>query len=222
MIQIDDAGSGSLIGGTCIGIIRVETGEYLYEILPIKFYSNQTFKKKLYLDYVVEIIKRLFKKLNVKKDEPIQVCRGYMFDRLRKWLTKENYNYESVKIVDPLQTKIEKTFEKYAISLGLPEDYITYTKYPFHFHTLLKWVYSDYPNRVRLCKTGWKSWSKYGNLKTKVYPDNILKSNYICLKCGKHIADNSEVIIIEYESNRKHIIYIHSHCYNQKRMSILV
>ncbi len=28
MIQIDDAGSGSFVGGTCIGFYRPETNEY--------------------------------------------------------------------------------------------------------------------------------------------------------------------------------------------------
>ncbi|MTI48156.1 hypothetical protein [Sporosalibacterium faouarense] len=212
MIQIDDAGSGSLIGGTCIGAMRVETGEFYYEILPIELYSKNAFRKKLYLDYVIEIVQRCFKELEVGGDEKIEVCRGYMFDKLRKWFKNENYNYESVTITDPLQTKIEDTFEKYTISLGLPKDYIRYTKYPFHFHTLLKWVYSDYENRTKLCKTGWKSWAKYGNLKTEISYDIIEKSNYLCLKCGKPIEDNSKVRIIKYTSNREATIYVHSSC----------
>lgn len=212
LIQIDDAGSGSLIGGTCIGAIRVETGEYHYEILPIELYSKATFKKKLYLDCVVEIVQRVFEKLNVDRNEEIEVCRGYMFDRLRKWLSKEHYKYQSVAITDPLQTKIEKTFEEYAITLGLPEEYIRYTKYPFHFHTILKWVYSDYENRTKLCKTGWKSWSKYGNLKTKTTHDILERSNFICLKCGKLIKDNSKVKVIKYISNKPATIYIHYNC----------
>lgn len=212
MIQIDDAGSGSLIGGTCIGAIRVETNEFLYEVIPIKYYTKKTFKKKLYLDYVVEIVKRLFERLGVGKKEPIEVCRGYMFDRLRKWLSKENYKYENVKILDPLQTKIEETFEEYTISLGLPKDYIRYTKYPFHFHTILKWVYADYENRTKLCKTGWKSWSKYGNLKTEECHDVIINSKYICLVCGDYIQNNSKVKKIKYISNRPTTIYVHSKC----------
>ena len=37
MIQIDDSGSGSLIGGTCIGAIRVETGDYAYDFIPTQY-----------------------------------------------------------------------------------------------------------------------------------------------------------------------------------------
>jgi len=212
LIQIDDAGSGSLIGGTCIAAIRVETNEYYYDIIPLTFYSEKNFKHKNYLDHVVYIIKRLFIKLKVDKKEPIEVCRGYMFDRLRKWFIEENYNFNSTKILEPLQSRIERTFEDYSISLGLPCDFIRYTKYPFHFHRILKWVYADYDTRHKLCKSGWKSWNKYGSLNSSISTSKISKSNYICLKCGIPIKNNSEVRIINYISNRPTSIYLHSYC----------
>lgn len=212
LIQIDDAGSGSLIGGTCIGVIRVETLDYYYEIIPINLYNESNFRLKLYLDYVVEIVRRLFKELRVKKDEPIEVCRGYMFDRLRKWLKNEEYNYSNVQIQEPLQSNIERTFEQYAIDLGLPENFIRYTKYPFHFHRILKWVYADIDNRKIFCKTGWKSWKKYSNLDTKVSFVLLTNSNYVCLKCGGNIVKKSIVKKISYTSNKPTDIYLHENC----------
>ncbi|WP_369813259.1 hypothetical protein [Caloranaerobacter sp. TR13] len=212
LIQIDDAGSGSLVGGTCIGAMRVETSEFYYDIIPIKYYSKENFKNKYYLEHVVTIVKDLFKKLNVDKNEKILVCRGYMFDNLRKWLSNKNYNYESVSIGEPLQTKIETTFEEYMIQLGLPMAFIRYTKYPFHFHKILKWVYADYENRYHLCKTGWKSWEKYGNLQTEVSIQFLNKSNFVCLKCGKSIPSNSVVKVIKYTSNKPTTIYLHKDC----------
>lgn len=212
MIQIDDSGSGSLIGGTCIGVLRTETGEYLYDIIPLELYQNEFFDKKKYLDKVVEISQRFLKKLEVASDEKIEVCRGYMFDRLRPWLKENNYNYISTTIGEPLQTKVEDTFEKYAIQLGLPKDFLAYTKYPFHFHRLLRWVYADYDHRVNLCKTGWKSWKKYGNLHLELSTSHVKKSNYKCLKCFKPIEDFSEVKVMKYISNRPNIIYLHKDC----------
>lgn len=212
MIQIDDAGSGSLIGGTCIGVLRKETMEYYYEIIPIELYRDSSFNKKKYLDYVVIIVSNLLRKLNVDTTEEIQICRGYMFDNLRKWLSRENYNYLSCKIEEPLQSIIESTFENYCLSLGLFKNYIRFNKYPFHFHTILKWVYADYEKRKDLCKTGWKSWRKYGNLKPSIYETIALKSNIICLKCGKEIKRNSKVKAITYISNRKTTIIIHDNC----------
>jgi hypothetical protein len=212
MIQIDDAGSGSLIGGTCIGALRQETNEFYYEIVPVKYYNKENFKKKSYIYYTTDVIKNSLKKLNVDKTEPIYICQGYMFEDAAKYLKENNYNYYSSKIEDPLQTIIERTFEEYAISLGLPKDFILYTKYPFHFHRLLKWVYADYSNRITVCKTGWKSWEKYSNLKTNVYNDKVLKSNFICLKCGIKIPNNSEVKVICFNSNQAHRVFIHKRC----------
>lgn len=212
MIQIDDAGSGSLIGGTLIGIMRIETGEYYCEIIPIKLYNEQNFKSKKYLTFTTEIIKRSMKKLKIYNDEQIQICQGYMFDDARKYLKENNYIFESVKIEEPLQSIIEKSFEEYVIALGIPENYIKFTKYPFHFHRLLRWVYADYKKRSKICKTGWKSWQKYGHLNTESYSDYIYRSKFYCLKCGKKIVDNSPVKAITYFSNMNNTIYIHKSC----------
>lgn len=214
MIQIDDAGSGSLVGGTCIGALRKETGEYYYEIIPVHFFNEDNFKNKRYIYYTTEIVKNALKKLSVKKKEKIYICQGYMFEDARKYLGQVNYNYINSKIEEPLQSLIEKTFENYAISLGLPRDFLAYTKYPFHFHRLLKWVYADYGNRIKLCKTGWKSWRKYGNINVEVYCDKLLNSNYVCLKCGRKIPDNSTVRVIKFFSNRCNYVYIHKDCNN--------
>jgi len=212
MIQIDDAGSGSLVGGTCIGVLRKETGEYYYEIIPVHLFNEDNFKNKLYIYYTTKIVKNAFKKLSVDASEEINICQGYMFEDTRKYLKRKSYDYSNLKIEEPLQSLIEKTFEEYTINLGLPRDFITYTKYPFHFHRLLKWVYADYNSRIELCKTGWKSWHKYSNIEVESYYDKLLKSNFICLRCGRKIPDNSSVKVIKFYSNRTNYVYIHRSC----------
>lgn len=212
MIQIDDAGSGSLIGGTCIAAIRVETLEFYYDIIPIEYYHKDAFEAKCYLNKCEEIVFELLDNLNVNIEEEIQICRGYMFDTVRKKLMDRGYNITSTKIDDPLQTKVENAFQEYAIDLGLPVHYIKYTKYPFHFHRILRWVYADYEKRKKLCKTGWKSWQKYGHLDVKTYSDILYNNTYNCLKCGKHIDKYSKVKVIEYVSNCPNVIYLHYNC----------
>lgn len=212
VIQVDDSGSGSLVGGTCIGAIRVETLEYKYSIIPLCLYSKRHFKKKYYQNYVVEILKKLINQLEVTKDEPIHICQGYVFDYCRPWLKENNYNYISTKIKEPLQSRVENTFEEYILSLGIPREYITYTKYPLHFHRLLKWVYADYKSRNLLCKQGWESWNKYGYKKIRQYDALLKSSTFICLKCGDSITDNSEVSILEFYTNKLNKVYIHKNC----------
>lgn len=212
MIQIDDAGSGSLIGGTYIGILRIETSQYYGDIIPITLYGEENFKKKYYLQYACTIVCDAFDALDVKHGEEIQICRGYMFDEVRKYLNDNGYNYTSTSIGDPLQSIVEKSFEDYSISLGLYPDFVKYTRYPFHFHRLLRWVYADYNNRQKICKTGWKSWKKYGHLHLTTYTDYVYSSNYYCLKCGKKIDNFSPVKVIKYVSNAPNIIYLHRAC----------
>jgi hypothetical protein len=212
LILIDDSGSGSLIGGTIIGAMRAETNEFYYNIIPLKYYSPELFQKKIYLDQATQIVVELFNRLKVSKDEEILVCRGYMFDKVRRWLKDNSYKFTNTKIDEPLQTKIETAFENYAVSLGFPRRFISYTKYPFHFHRILRWVYADYDNRVHLCKTGWKSWQKYGALSIRFSYDKINKSKYICLKCNKKIENNSFVTILKFTSNRPQKIYLHRDC----------
>lgn len=213
MIQIDDAGSGSLIGGTCIGVYDSENDFYSYGMIPLELYNNEYFKSKKYLDYVVNIIEDIFKKLGVNNSKPVEVCRGYMFDKLRIWLDQNNFNWNSTQITGILQDKVEKSFVDYTISLGFPKNFIKYTKYPFHFHKILRWVYADYDNRSRFCKTGWKSWQKYSSIPINIDFD-FVKDNipYHCLKCGKIINPNRKAKILKYTSNAPNIIYLHKNC----------
>ncbi|MBZ4645782.1 MAG: hypothetical protein PWR27_1619 [Petroclostridium sp.] len=212
MIQIDDSGSGSLIGGTCIGLYNTETKQYYYEIIPIKYYNKNNFPRKKYLDYAIDIVKHGFQVLSVSKNDTIEVCRGYMFDKLRNWLNEKNYNWKSTQITGYLQDTIEKTFEEYAISLGFPKQYIKYTRYPFHFHRILRWVYADYHKRSKLCKVGWKSWEKYGKLPTQVTYETMPDKCYSCLKCGKTLEPFTQVKVLRYVSNKPNTIYLHVNC----------
>lgn len=213
MIQIDDAGSGSFIGGTCIGFYRPETNEYYFEIIPVELYHPENFANKAYLREVVNIAARAFKILDVRKREMIEVCRGYMFEDLKKWLSSLNYCWYGTQITGRVQDIVEKNYEIYSKYLGLPEAYLKYTRYPFHFHKLLRWVFADYQNRIELCKTGWKSWQKLEGIKPKVSYVSAGSSNLFCLKCGGYIEMGSKVAFLKYVSNRENYVYLHENCY---------
>lgn len=212
MIQIDDAGSGSFVGGTCIGIYRPETNEYYFDIIPVELYDKDHFKKKLYLDEVVRIVSSAFNNLKPLKSESIEICRGYMFEKLKNWLDKNSYTWYCTQITGRVQEIVERNFELYTERLGLPWQYIKYTRYPFHFHKLLRWVYADYENRIKVCKVGWQSWQKIeGNIPETAYA-GMYSSSYSCMKCGKHILPGSNVKVLHYRSNRENYVYLHENC----------
>jgi len=212
MIQIDDAGSGSFVGGTCIGVYRPETNEYYFDIIPVELYNKENFKRKLYLDEVVNIVSRAFETMNVRKSESIEICRGYMFDKLKKWLTDNSYSWYCTHITGRAQYIVEKNFEIYTVKMGLFEEYLKYTRYPFHFHKLLRWVFADFDNRIKICKVGWKSWERIEHIRPQVYEKRLDASNYFCLKCGKKIDRGSRVKVLRYCSNRETEVYIHTDC----------
>ncbi|MCX7923284.1 MAG: hypothetical protein N3B21_14930 [Clostridia bacterium] len=212
MIQIDDSGSGSFVGGTCIGVYRPETNEYYFEIIPVELYNKENFKKKLYLDEVVDIVSEAFEALKVNRSETIEICRGYMFEKLKTWLSSNNYTWYCTHITGRIQEIVEKNFELYTENLGLPRHYIKYTRYPFHFHKILRWVFADFDNRINVCKVGWKSWEKIQHIKPEVSFDLMDKSHYICLKCGKNIRKGSEIKILRYYSNRENYVFLHDEC----------
>ncbi|SEF76197.1 hypothetical protein SAMN05660865_00939 [Caloramator fervidus] len=215
MIQIDDAGSGSLVGGTLIGIIRTSTLEYYYDIIPIKYFQYPHFQEKKFEDYCIKIVENGIKKLNINKNEEINICRGYIFNKTRNYLTNKGFKIFNTKITDPLQSLVENTFKEYIINLGVPQDYINYTRYPFHFHKLLRWVLADPKNRIKLCKTGWNSWQKYiNNIKIEKHTDYIFNGNFVCLKCGNKINPPSKIKVLKFYTNKEYLIYLHYNCHS--------
>lgn len=212
MIQIDDSGSGSFVGGTCIGLYRPETNEYYFDIIPVELYNLANFKKKFYLDEVVKIAEEGFKVLNASRNDTIEVCRGYMFERLKTWLNSNDYTWYCTQISGRAQDVIEKNFVIYAESIGLPVQYLKYTGYPFHFHKLLRWVFADYENRIDLCKVGWKCWQKLNGIKPAESVEIMKFSNLSCLKCGRKIKKGSTVKVLTYTSNKENYVYLHRNC----------
>ena len=212
MLQIDDAGSGSLIGGVVIGAVRVENLDYYYEIIPVKYFTSPYFEEKKYMDYCIKIIKNILKHFNVNKSEEIQICQGYIFDKARVYLKNNGYNFISTKIEEPLQSVVENTYYEYSIKLGIPYEYLKYTKYPFHLHRLLKWVFCDFEKRKKICKTGWKSWNKYSGVKISKYTDFFYAGNMLCLKCGSKIYAPCKIKVMSYATNKNYRVYIHENC----------
>jgi hypothetical protein len=211
LIKIDDAGSGSLIGGTGIGIMRKETEEYVFKVIPPIFFQEPYFSQKKYQQYVIKIVKLSFRKLNVSRNEPVKVCRGYIFDELRKWLFKEGYTWNNEKIEGALQYMVEKSFNSYVIRLGLPKDFVQHARFAFGFHRLLKWVFADFNNRSKYCKSGWKSWKKWSKVPLHVYPTKLVQDLY-CLKCGELISRYETASMLEYHTNRTWFVPLHTSC----------
>jgi hypothetical protein len=164
-IQIDDQGWGTPVGGVGIIIIRKETGELHYDIVPIEHFNIQTFKKKNYLYGARSIVEQGFNKLKVQKDEEIEICPGCIHDKTVEWLKDEGFRYSVVKIDGLAQQRGEMLFLEYLRGLGVPNPPAiveeTVDEYKAQFFYIMDWVRKDPLNRKFLCKTGWKYFIKF-------------------------------------------------------------
>ena len=164
-IQIDDQGWGTPVGGVGIIILRKETGEIYYDIIPVENFNLTNFKKKTYLASARKIVEQGFLRLLVGKDEDIEICSGCIHDGTQEWLKTEDYDFKVMKIDGCAQQKGEMLFIEYLQSLGIPNPppivEETVDEYKAQFFYLMDWVREDPFGRERLCKTGWKYFIKF-------------------------------------------------------------
>ncbi|MBU4138633.1 MAG: hypothetical protein KJ729_01615 [Euryarchaeota archaeon] len=164
-IQIDDQGWGTPVGGVGIIVIRKETEEIHYDIVPIELFDLENFKKKTYMDSARTIVERGFNALKVTKDEEIEICSGCIHDKSAEWLKKEGYKFKVMKIDGDAQKKGEWMFIEYLQGLGIPNPPViveeTVDEYKAQFFYIMDWVREDPEARKPLCKTGWKYFIKF-------------------------------------------------------------
>ncbi|HEY9204332.1 MAG TPA: hypothetical protein VIO58_00290 [Candidatus Methanoperedens sp.] len=164
-IQIDDQGWGMPVGGVGIIVLRKETKEMHYDIVPIENFNINRFKNKDYLKSARDIVENGFNKLKVTKDEEIEICSGSIHDRSAQWLKDEGYRFTVMKIDGLAQEIGERLFTEYLRRLGVPEPpqivEETVDEYKAQFFYLMDWVREDPAGRAKFCKTGWKYFIKF-------------------------------------------------------------
>ncbi len=173
MIQIDDAGWGCLLGGVLIGAYREQTQEFACVEAPVNQFQGAAFIEKAYLAGAVDAARDVLAQLNVEKDEPIRICTGYVLDGIRGMLEAEGYQWQTAKIVGPLQERIEGALLERLHALGVRDlDYETLTgKQGLAFYKCLRWLKGENinacqpaPGREQFAKTGWATYRAWAYL----------------------------------------------------------
>ncbi len=167
MILIDDAGWGSLIGGVLYGVCRVETGEFLFDEVHPRFFHEPLFSAGAYQKEAALLVGPMLDELRVPSDESICICTGSCLEGIRSMLGESDFSdWQTAKIGEPLQTKIETAFQKYLAAFGFHIDLETLTqKQGLAFHKAVAWLHGgnayhnpkSLPEREAVCKTGWAS-----------------------------------------------------------------
>jgi len=158
VVEVDDSGWGDLVGGAVIVMRRQGTRDRYVGEVPVEAFQGSAFKGKAYLPHVLRIVREGVDALNIKKDEPIRVCTGYILSEVRKALANEGYQVVPSRIVGETQEFAEEEYVKHLSRLGVgtPDE----AKRLRGFDSMLVWVLRDVDKRERFVKTGWKAWPR--------------------------------------------------------------
>lgn len=159
-IEIDDAGTGDLVGDAFIGFRDMETGKTIFRSVPVGLYSEGNTNEDPPRKYIVKIVRDGLKALNHRKEDRILLCRGACFDLVRKYFDENDIYYEPAIIEGKLQDAVEGRFVNHLRKLGISSKKLTKEAGIQRYFILFNWVCRDFPNRERFVKRGFPSWEK--------------------------------------------------------------
>ncbi|WP_457558885.1 hypothetical protein [Candidatus Harpocratesius sp.] len=194
-VEIDDSGTGDLIGPAFILFWRRETNTLVKKRVPLELYQNKNFNN-LTKSFIRNLFISTFQEMKIPQSEDIWLCTGPCFDEARKWLKENNYNYHDAKIEGYLQNQVESTYINYIIeNYDFPRDKASIESGKERFFTIFNWVVEDYPRRKIFVKSGFEKWqSKWNNeaeslwMKKMVSEGNHINNNI------KSSADNNNIV----------------------------
>ena len=161
-IVIDDAGIGDLLFGVVIGAFRCETQEFTYDIVDVRYFRYPRFRSKEYLMQTSDIVFRLLTKLKLRKDEQIQICRGYVFDEAVNRLKDVYYGHliERVTVTGEPQRLTEIAYLDEIRNLGYEPVAERDEKKAKSFFHMMNWLKNN-PEKLVYAKTGWPRLQRY-------------------------------------------------------------
>ena len=175
MIQIDDAGWGSLVGGVLIGVYRDTDRAFRFDEVAPLFFQGDRYLNKDYLQEAGTIALRLLMELGVPRSEEIFLCTGYCLDGVYSKLLEHGYCVSRGKITGPLQDKIEHTLRtvlecKYSFKVTY-EELTSLEKKGLFWWKQIHWLKDGNIDRHGFnnqksvsCKTGWSTWPAWSKL----------------------------------------------------------
>ncbi|MHA1913920.1 MAG: hypothetical protein ACW986_05305 [Promethearchaeota archaeon] len=160
-IEIDDAGTGDLIGDAFIGLLRKGSGELIFKTLPVDLFKGENWKNKIYLKETVKLVREGLIELNFQKDnELIKLCRGNVFDKVREYFLEEGINYEDAIVEGELQDAVEgKLIDHLRNDIRVRSRNLTTKSGAKRFFILFNWVCYDFFKREKYVKSGFKKWN---------------------------------------------------------------
>jgi len=145
-----------------IGAFRSETQEFKYDVVDVKYFRPPRFRSKEYLNQASKVVFQLLGKLEIRKDEQIQVCRGYIFDqavdRLRETYGKNQVN--RIIVTGEPQRLTEIAYLDEIRNLGYEPVKERDEKKAKSFFHMMNWLKKN-PEKLIYAKTGWPRLQRY-------------------------------------------------------------
>jgi hypothetical protein len=145
-----------------IAAFRCETQEFRYDIVDVKYFRYPRFRSKEYLTQASTIVFQLLNKLGLKKDERIQICRGYIFDEAVNSL-RDVYGdsqIERIVVTGEPQRLTEIAYLDEIRNLGYEPVKERDEKKAKSFFHMMNWLKRN-PEKLIYAKTGWPRLQRY-------------------------------------------------------------
>ncbi len=160
-IEIDDAGTGDLVGDAFIALHRIETGKIIYRTIPVEMFNEENWKNKMPYKIVVDLVKDGLAELDFQKNkEKVLLCRGNIFDKVREYFDEEGIIHEPAIIEGKLQDAVEgKLVSHLRDDLGVKSKKLTKKSGAKRYFVLFNWLCQDFFRREKYVKSGFKKWN---------------------------------------------------------------
>ena len=159
-IEIDDAGTGDLVGNPFIGLRDASTGKIIFRSVPVRLYNEENKSDDQPKKHILKVVIDGLKALNHSKGDRILICRGNCFDLVREYFEEKKIYYEPAKVEGELQEAVEGRFIQHLRKLGVRSNNLSTDSGIQRYFILFNWVCKDFPNRERYVKTGFPAWKK--------------------------------------------------------------
>ncbi|MFW9780813.1 MAG: hypothetical protein ACFFFB_00845 [Candidatus Heimdallarchaeota archaeon] len=159
-IEIDDAGTGDLVGDAFIGFRDTQTGKVIFQSVPVGLYNEDNKDEDRPKKRIFNIVIKTLRLLNYSDEDRILLCRGNCFDPVRDYFNENKIYYEPAIIEGALQDAVEGRYVQHLRKLGVTSNKLTKESGAQRYFVLFDWVCQDFPNRERFVKTGFPSWKK--------------------------------------------------------------
>ena len=160
-IEIDDSGTGDLVGDAFIGFHVLETGKIIFRSVPVGLYNKKNHEERKSKEYILKMVMDGLKALKFNKDrDSIQICRGNCFDLVREWFDKEEIKHEPTIVEGKLQDAVEGRYISHLRKLGVKSKKLTKEAGAQRYFVLFNWVSRNFPNHEPYVKSGFPAWNK--------------------------------------------------------------